>query len=83
MMDTTAISKKLIKLRGDRTQDEVAKAVGISTSAYAMYERGERVPRDRIKVKIAKYYKRSVQFIFFDDEYTKRVQMDFADDKND
>lgn len=65
-MNTTSISNKLLKLRGTKTQEEVARAIGISPSAYAMYERGERVPRDRIKIRIAKYYKRSVQHIFFD-----------------
>ncbi|MCB6475557.1 helix-turn-helix transcriptional regulator [Emergencia timonensis] len=73
-MDTTSISEKLVKLRGNKTQDEVARAIGISPSAYAMYESGARIPRDRIKVKIAKYYKRSVQFIFFDGMYTNREQ---------
>ena len=58
---------KLVELRGKRTQEEVAKALGISPSSYAMYERGEREPRDEMKKKIADYYKRSVQFIFFND----------------
>ena len=38
----------------------------LSTSALAMYEQGERIPRDDIKMRLAKYYKRSVNFIFFD-----------------
>lgn len=58
---------KLIRLRGEKTQAEVARAVGISPSAYAMYERGERTPRDQIKAKIANYFNQSVQEIFFDD----------------
>ena len=62
---------KLRELRGDRTQEEVAKGVGISTSTYAMYERGERTPRDRNKLAIAKYFDRSVGYIFFDEMDTK------------
>ena len=31
----------------------------------AMYEQGERIPRDDIKIKIASYYNRTVDFIFF------------------
>nr|DAZ75624.1 MAG TPA: repressor protein C2 [Caudoviricetes sp.] len=31
-----------------------------------MYENGERIPRDGIKLKIAEYYQKSVQEIFFD-----------------
>ena len=65
-----AISKKLIELRGNRTQSQVAKAIGISTSAYGMYEIGKRIPCDEIKIKIAKYYKKSVQYIFFNNETT-------------
>ena len=66
-MSAITMGEKLVKLRGNRTQSEVAQGIGISPSAYAMYENGARIPRDHIKVKIAKYYKRSVQFIFFDD----------------
>lgn len=60
------IAKKLVELRGDRSREEVARAVGVSVSAISMYENGERIPRDDIKIRIAKYYRRSVQEIFFD-----------------
>jgi len=59
------IGKRLIELRGNKTQDEVAKALGISRSAIGMYETGERVPRDNIKLKIALYYGKTIQSIFF------------------
>lgn len=58
-------SEILIQLRGERTQAEVAKAVGISVSAISMYEQGERIPRDEIKRKLADYYKKTVGEIFF------------------
>ncbi|MCP1103561.1 putative transcriptional regulator [Aequitasia blattaphilus] len=64
-MNKQAIAKKLIELRGNKSREEVAKALKISTSALAMYEQGERIPRDHIKARISKYYKRSVDFIFF------------------
>lgn len=64
-MDAIAIGKELVRLRGSRTQEEVAKALGISLSAIGMYERGERIPRDEIKIAIAKYYDKTVQSIFF------------------
>jgi transcriptional regulator with XRE-family HTH domain len=57
--------ERLRSLRGSRSQEEVAEALGISQSALSTYENDERIPRDRIKVKIADFYKRSVQFIFF------------------
>ena len=59
------IGKKLINLRGKKTRKEVATAVGVSKSAIAMYERGERVPKDEIKTRIAKFYKKSVESIFY------------------
>ncbi len=64
-MDAVIIGKRLAALRGKKTQEEVAKAVGISTSAMSMYENGERIPRDTVKLRLAKYYKRSVQSIFY------------------
>lgn len=66
-MDKSKIAERLIQLRGKRTQAEVAEAVGITPSAYSMYETGERVPRDEIKIRLAKYYKRTVNAIFFAD----------------
>ena len=62
-----------IELRGNKSQDEVAKAIGISKSALSMYENGSRVPRDEIKVRLANYYKKSVQHIFFNKNNTKCV----------
>lgn len=64
-MDKKKITETLIKLRGKRTQAQVAKALGISQSSYAMYETGMRMPSDEVKIKIAEYYKRTVQHIFF------------------
>ena len=64
-LNNELIAKKLIELRGKRSRETVANACGISVSALAMYEQGERIPRDDIKIKLAKYYNRSVNFIFF------------------
>lgn len=60
------IGDKLVALRGDKERQEVADAVGISVSALQMYENGNRIPRDPIKVKLANYYGAPVQAIFFD-----------------
>lgn len=57
--------KKLRELRGDRSQQETAAAIGITKSALAMYERDERVPRDEIKVRIANYFGVSLMALFF------------------
>ena len=62
------MARKLIALRGNKTQEEVSDELGISKSALAMYELGKRVPRDPIKARIAKYYKKSVPYIFFNEK---------------
>lgn len=67
-MDSKKIGNRLVSLRGARTQEDVAKAIGVSVAAIGMYERGERIPRDEIKVKLASYYDTTIQSIFFDNE---------------
>lgn len=64
-MDAKAIGERLVQLRGNRTQEEVANSLGISISALSMYERGERIPRDNIKIRISLYYKKPIHKIFF------------------
>ena len=59
-------SERLREMRGEKSQSEVAKALEISDSALSAYENGDRVPRDEVKVRIANYYGKTVQEIFFD-----------------
>lgn len=66
MVEPKEIGRRLVMLRGKRRREDVAKALEISPSAIAMYENGERIPRDEIKVKIAQFYNKTVQEIFFD-----------------
>lgn len=61
----TGVGQKLKDLRGDRSRDSVAAAVGISSSALGMYENNLRMPRDDIKKKLADYYGVTVQHLFF------------------
>ena len=63
-MDKT-YSKRLRKLRGKVSRQTVADAIGVTRSAIAMYEQGVRVPRDEIKVKLAKYFNTTVEAIFY------------------
>lgn len=66
-MDKTIVADKLRTLRKRKkmTVTDFAKAIGISQSAVSMYESGIRMPRDDIKIKIAKFYHTTVQTIFF------------------
>lgn len=67
MFDKSLIAKKLTELRQkkQKTQQEVASALGLSVSAIAMYEAGVRVPRDEVKLALAQYYQTTVGYIFF------------------
>lgn len=66
-MNDNYIGDNLRYLRAKKgvTQTEVAKAVGIPVTTYNAYETGQNVPRDEVKLKIANYFNRTVQFIFF------------------
>lgn len=68
MTNQKSIGEKLVKLRGNRSQSEVAQAIGTSVSAIGMYESGQRVPRDEIKVRLARYFKTTVEELFFKDD---------------
>ena len=59
------IGEKLRRLRGDKSMVEVANAIGVTYSSYIKYERNERKPRAEIMHKIAKYYGRTIDYIFF------------------
>lgn len=66
MLSSKEIGNRLCILRGNIPREKVADAVGVSVSAISMYENGERIPRDAVKVRIAEFYKKTVQEIFFD-----------------
>lgn len=63
--DQIRMGKILRDLRGSMSLAEVAKKVGVSVSAMCMYESGQRVPRDQVKVALANFYNRPVSYIFF------------------
>lgn len=69
-MDAKYIGKILAELRIEKGKSvtEAAKDLNISTSALSMYENGERIPRDNIKIRIANYYEKPIAVIFFANE---------------
>lgn len=64
-IDTKVIGNRLRELRGDKTQKEVADAVGVTAMAVCQYEAGTRVPSDQVKIALAGYFGRTVEGIFF------------------
>ena len=66
-MNHNKIAKRLRDLRGDKTLQEVADAVGVERQAIYNYENGHRIPRDEVKKRLASYYGVTVEEIFFAD----------------
>ena len=64
-----AIGNNLVMLRGIRTRRGVAKEIGIGYSTLSNYENGLRIPPDDMKMRIAEYYQKPVQEIFYPREY--------------
>ena len=62
-----SVGMKLKALRQARkkTQEQAAADLKITKSALSMYERDERMPRDEVKVRIAKYYGEPLETLFF------------------
>jgi transcriptional regulator with XRE-family HTH domain len=61
------IGKRLAECRSTlgKSLAEVAETIGISPSALSMYESGERIPRDNIKIRLSQYYNVPIQTLFF------------------
>ncbi|ASS76446.1 transcriptional regulator [Tumebacillus algifaecis] len=59
-------NEKMAALRGDRTQKEMANEIGIPVSTYAMIEAGHRFPRRELQIKLARFFKLTVDELFFD-----------------
>lgn len=56
---------KMVALRGNRSQKQVAQELGIPQSTYAMIENGHRFPRKELQLKLARYFKTTVDELFF------------------
>lgn len=64
-MNSIAAGAKIRAMRGTESQQALADKLKISKSALAMYERGERIPRDEVKIRIAQHFGVSIESIFF------------------
>ena len=64
-MNRIDMGNKIRALRGAESQQNLADKLQISKSALAMYERGERIPRDEVKIRIARHFDVSIESIFF------------------
>lgn len=62
------VGKRMRNLRGEKSLNDVAQALGVTAMAVSNWERGIRTPSDYMKVKIAQYYGVTVESIFFPSE---------------
>ncbi|MEQ7034765.1 helix-turn-helix transcriptional regulator [Enterococcus durans] len=60
------------------SQKEAAKSIGISYSLLVKLENGLRGASDKNKIKIARFYQKSIQDIFFDKSITKSDYKELA-----
>ena len=67
MSPATVIGQRIKTLREEKgiTREAFCNTVGITLSALSMYENGQRIPRDEIKVKIARVLETSIEALFF------------------
>lgn len=65
MPDKKEIGNRLRKLRGTIPRATVAQALGVTTQALWLWEHGQRMPTDAMKIRISDYYRRSVSSIFY------------------
>lgn len=70
------IVKTLKELRESRkvTQEDASKEFGITKEYLSMLERGERNPSDKLKERMATYYKVSIPYIFLATNKTKCLE---------
>lgn len=66
-MNAADIGKRIQNMRKQRklTAEDLGKALNISSSAVNMYESGQRIPRDEVKIKIADFFGIPVETIFY------------------
>lgn len=66
-MNAEVVGKKIKSLRekNNISRENFANAVEISQSALSMYENGQRIPRDEVKLRIARFFNTSIEELFF------------------
>ena len=66
-MDAKLVGERIKNLRQEKkmSQQEFAEAINVACSTVSMYENGERIPRDQIKLAIANLFGVTVDYLFF------------------
>lgn len=67
LLDAKAIGGRIKALREDMniSRSELCRDAGISLSALTMYETGQRVPRDEVKLRLSRCLNTSLEGLFY------------------
>lgn len=67
MLDAKVIGGRIKKLREDMnmSRNQLCKDADISMSALTMYETGQRVPRDEVKLRLSRCLNTSLEGLFY------------------
>ena len=69
--NSSLMQTRLEKLRGDQTQDYLAKKIGVSRQTYSDYERGKKTdPPVSMIAKLSDYYEESMDYVLNRTDYT-------------
>lgn len=66
------IGENLRKARGNRTREEIAQKAEVSISAIQMYENGERIPRDAVKIRLSRVLGVSIVDLFYPENFFRQ-----------
>ena len=73
------LGARLKSLRGKRTQEGVAKQIGVSRARYSHYENGRSEPDYETLKKLADYYKVTIDYLLTGTEKKKNIEDEIAD----
>lgn len=64
-MELKEVGARLRDLRGEESTQSLAKKLGITPQAIWMYENGERMPRDEVKIAYSEYFHVPIGQLFY------------------
>lgn len=64
-MNTTGERIRNLRISRGETQKDLGDAINVSAMAVSKYENGISTPTDDVKVKIARHYRVSIEWLFF------------------
>lgn len=78
-MSTLGNRIKFLREQKDINQSEFAKILGIANSTLSQYETGQRIPSDEIKLKIANYFKVTIDYLLGNSSESATIESENQD----